>query len=227
MEDAAITACIVAFSGLEWVRWYMNIPPRPWVPTVLALFAVAYCVRKIIPVRRDLHNLRQGRDGERAVGHLLETLREQGFQVLHDFPSNGSNVDHVLVGEKGIFSIETKTYSKPARGKTEITCLEGTIQINGSTPERNPLIQAKAEAHGLEALLKDQTGRKFEVRPVVVIPGWYVYEPPRESKVWVLNETRLLGYLGQQGATLKAEDVALIFSRLSDFVRSQRQSDEG
>lgn len=227
LEDWSIAIFLFGVSAYEWVRWYFNMPPRPWIPTLFALLASAYCIRKIFPIRRELHNLRQGRDGERAVGQQLETLHEQGFQVLHDFPSDRGNVDHVLVGEKGVFSIETKTYSKPAKGPTEITCDKGTIQVNGFTPERNPIIQAKAEARGLEDLLKERTRKNFHVRPIVVIPGWFVHEPPSSSEVWVLNETRLLGYLKHEKEKLKAEDAALAFSILSDIVHNQRQDKAG
>ena len=36
----------------------------------------------------------------------------QGFHVYHDFPAEGFNIDHIVVGAKGVFAVETKTRSK-------------------------------------------------------------------------------------------------------------------
>jgi hypothetical protein len=58
-----------------------------------------------------MRTLRQGIEGEKAVGQFLERLREQRYQVFHDLVGDGFNVDHVLIGPAGVFTIETKTSS--------------------------------------------------------------------------------------------------------------------
>ena len=59
-------------------------------------------------------------DWERAVGQTLEALRRKGYRVFHDLIGEGFNLDHVIISEHGVFSVETKTYSKPAKGGCKI-----------------------------------------------------------------------------------------------------------
>ncbi|MBE0548059.1 MAG: NERD domain-containing protein [Rubrivivax sp.] len=115
--------------------------------------------------------LRQGAEGERAVGQFLDRLRGDGYQVFHDVLGEGFNVDHVVIGSAGVFTVETKTWSKPVRGDARIS-YDGERLIAGSRePDRDPLLQAKAQARWLAALLAESTGRRLTVQPVVVFPG--------------------------------------------------------
>jgi hypothetical protein len=57
-----------------------------------------------------------GRDGEREVAEYLDNLTRRGNYVFHDIPANGFNIDHIVVSTHGIFTLETKAYSKPEHG---------------------------------------------------------------------------------------------------------------
>jgi hypothetical protein len=61
-----------------------------------------------------------GRDGERAVGRTLERLVADGYHVFHDIVGPNWNIDHLMIGPGGIFTIETKTRSKLERGHAVI-----------------------------------------------------------------------------------------------------------
>ena len=86
--------------------------------------------------------------------------------MLHDIVGDGFNIDHVLIGPTGVYTIETKTISKPAKGACEISYDGETICVNGLIPDRDPIVQAKAQANWLQNFLKDSTG-KFKVLPIV------------------------------------------------------------
>ena len=108
------------FAGYEWWRFYRNPEPSPKIITVFALAWTVFCAYKIKIILNKVRNLRQGRDGERAVGQYLDELRQNGHRVFHDILADQFNVDHVVISTKGIFAIETKTYSKPQRGEARI-----------------------------------------------------------------------------------------------------------
>lgn len=61
-----------------------------------------------------------GRDGEKVVGQLLTQFIADDAYVFHDIPCNGFNIDHVVIHPNGIFVIETKTYAKPLKGRSEL-----------------------------------------------------------------------------------------------------------
>ncbi len=66
---------------------------------------------------------------EERVGVILEKLRERGFSLLHDLPLMGvGNVDHVVLGEREFYAIETKSH------REWITTREGELLTNGRPP---------------------------------------------------------------------------------------------
>jgi hypothetical protein len=90
-----------------------------------ALWALAgvsfFLVREVLPLGREAENHWRGGDEERAVGELLNTLREDGFVVSHDLPrEGGGNVDHLVVTPfRRAFAIETKSGRSNAAGRAQ------------------------------------------------------------------------------------------------------------
>ena len=159
------------------------------------------------------------------MGEFLERLRESGFKVFHDIPGPQFNIDHVVIGPKGVFTIETKTWSKPARGQPRITFDGESLKAAGFDPDRDPIVQGRAQARWLNQLLAESTGRKVPVRPVIVFPGWFIEGPPREKKseVWVLEPKLLPAYLDHEPEVLAPEDVSLLAFHLSRYVRADAE----
>jgi Nuclease-related domain len=53
-----------------------------------------------------------GANGERALGQLLDPLRNEGLAVLHDrrIPHSKANIDHLVVAPWGVFVVDAKNY---------------------------------------------------------------------------------------------------------------------
>lgn len=221
---AMIAVMLIVWASLEWWRFYFPARPQPLPMSVFAIAALCYAVWQFRKYRPRIKALRLAEDGEKAVGQFLDTLRETGYQVFHDVVGDGFNVDHVLIGPAGVFSIETKTWKKPQRGSPEIQFDGVTLTAGGKVPERNPLIQAKAQAGWLKQLLLESTGKGFFVRPVILFPGWYI-KASRESrrKLWVLEPKALPSFLAQVDAEITPEDVKLAAFHLSRFIRNQER----
>ena len=215
----ALLLCVLA--GLEWWRYYFPQPPNPIIYSLMALLAVSYAAFQIWRTWPQLMALRLGRDGEKVVGQLLEQLRKDGYQVFHDLVGNGFNVDHVLIGSTGLFTIETKTFSKRSSPDAKVIFDGERIVVDGFEPDRNPVIQAKLQAAWMREVLAESTGRKFSVRPVILFPGWWV-EQSKGSKreIWVLEPKALRAFLAHEPAVLAAEDVTLASSHLASFIRA-------
>ncbi len=208
----------------EWARYLFDMRPNPWVFTGGALLACIYAAIRIKRVRRRLKQLRTGRDGERAVAQYLEWFRSAGFFVFHDVPNGDANVDHLLIGPKGVFTIETKTLAKQRRGECRITVVDGVIRANGHPLDRDPLVQAKAQAGWMRQFL-NESKFKSPVQPVVVFPGWFV-EPfdMRKAGVWVLEVKALEKFVENEPDRLSREEVKAMASAVSSYVRSQIKS---
>lgn len=169
--------------------------------------------------RKRLRALKLGRDGEKAVGQFLDVLREDGYRVFHDVVGNGFNIDHVAIGKAGIFSIETKTFSKPPCKNARVEFDGSRILVAGHSLDRDPVVQAKAQAGWLKDVLKESTGRLFPVKPAILFPGWYV-KSSGKSDVWVLNPKALPAFLKKEPATLSEEDKRLAAYHLSRYLRT-------
>ena len=220
-EPALIAGVLVVLAGLEWYRYYFSVPPNPFLFTAVAVIAVGYAalrVRRALPKARAL---RLGIEGERAVGQFLERLREDGYQVFHDVVGTSFNLDHVAIGPAGVFTIETKTRSKPLRGESKVICDGEHVSVGGFEPERDPIVQSKAQASWLRTVLSESTGRKFPVRPVILFPGWFVEQDEASRReFWVLEPKALRGFLANEPQVLSSEDVRLASFHLSRFIRA-------
>lgn len=218
-----VTIVLCAMAGLEWWAYYRHLPRQPVTYTVIAVAAVTYCIWNYVRYRLWFSKLRLAIQGERAVGQYLDRLRGQHYEVFHDVIGKGFNVDHVIIGPAGIFTVETKIRSKPVRGEAKIIFNGETIAIDGMEPDRYPIIQGKAQSRWLRVLLAESTGQTFEVRPVVVFPGWSIEQRPGSTRqVRVLEPKALPGFLAHEPAVLSPEDVKLAGFHLSRFIRMQR-----
>ena len=226
-----ISILLLVMAGIEWSRWYWNTPPSPVLVTILAIGITIYSAIRIYLLKDKIKNLKQGRDGERAVGQLLESMREGGCKVLHDLQDWGSknddfNIDHILICESGIFVIETKTYSKPVGKSPKIIFTGESLNINNY--ENLKIIpQANAQKQWLEKLIYKETGTKFPVKPIVVFPGWFIEgEGNKKSSahdLWVLEPKALPSFLSKLPKTISKEDKTRITNCLSNYVRREQK----
>lgn len=203
-DDGSFSTRFIGVGGNRLVRSEMTIA-FDWQPR--------------FPAHRG-ESLRQGRDGERAVGQFLERLRADGAQVFHDIPGDGFNLDHVVISTHGIYAIETKTWSKPS-AKASVVVDGDVLTVAGHVPDRNPMEQVAAAAHWLEKLLKESTGKRFLVRGVVAFTGWFVEQPQPRGNVWVVEPKMLPGLIGDAPTMISPSDVALAAFHLSRYVRSE------
>ncbi|WP_018232528.1 nuclease-related domain-containing protein [Thioalkalivibrio thiocyanodenitrificans] len=219
-----LASCFLMFAGMEWLRYYVGFPPRPILFTSVALLLIAFFVWRLLRLLPQYRALRQGVEGERAVGQFLERLREKGYHVFHDLIGSGFNVDHVLIGPAGIFTVETKTRSKPLRGEPLIKFDGNQLTIMGREPDRNPIVQARAQAAWLKSLLVESTGRPLNVFPVVVYPGWFIEQSAGSLRsIWVLEPKALPKFLENEPNRLTPEDVRLASYHLSRFIRANER----
>jgi hypothetical protein len=146
--------------------------------------------------KRDFSSWSQGAEGEEAVGDILDGLAPAGWHVIHDVAFGRGNIDHILVGPGGIFTIETKS-----RG--------GRIWLERLDPKM--LGQAYAEKKTLEKI----TG--IEVQALLVFSRAYIVEkvPARRRGVTILPARSLAWFFSRRRPVMSAERAAEIHTRLA------------
>jgi hypothetical protein len=219
-----IAFLMVVFAGIEWFRHLTGQPPSPKVMTFIALATCAWAGIKFFKARKQIENLRLGRRGERWVAQFLEGLRARDFHVYHDVPTGDANIDHVLIGPQGIFTIETKTLSKPEKGQCVIKVAPDGIDANGRRLDRNPIVQAKAQAGWLKNYF-GEAGFKPSIQPVVVFPGWFVDQQFDRAAVgaWVLEPKMLDAELAKLPQKHDRDQVRAMALALANYIRTQSE----
>lgn len=157
--------------------------------TIAALIADGYALYRLIQVAEKRRRYRQGLDGEMAVGQELTELLKDGMSVYHDIPADKFNIDHIIVGPKGVFAVETKAHSKSKAGMGDA---EVKVRVDGSTlvfpnwRETEWVEQTRRQAKWVSAWLTRATGEKVDARPMLALPGWFI-DIEKSSDVLVVN----------------------------------------
>jgi hypothetical protein len=155
---------------------------------LIAMFVV---VRYVLPLvqRHD-----RGAAGEEHVGGLLDELTASRWSVIHDASFGRGNVDHIVLGAAGLFSVETKSHPGPVR----VRAIHGGV-----------LRQAQEQRETLEEIAGER------VEPLVVYSRAWVDKPlSRRRGVRVMPARMLPGYLTRHNHTLTPERVEQIRGRI-------------
>jgi hypothetical protein len=209
---------IVAF--FQWLGYFFG-HAHPIFYTLLLLISLAYSyLRRNGEVAREMRKMEQGLAGEITVGNEIEELRAMDFEPFHDIPSFGrdghtTNIDHVIVGKKGIFTIETKTLSRHPGDSLRYE--NGSFWLSGQSVS---LVQPRAESHFIQVQVKKRLGKSFSVQAIMLFPGLRV-DPvataqAKSEGVLLLSSKALPSFLKNYPEILTKEDVILV----SDFLKN-------
>lgn len=203
---------------------------RPGASMVLALIAAVavlgvgswYLAKEAI--RRGNHYL--GWFGERMTAAELDPLRERGWRVFHDMPAESGkqefNIDHVVIGPGGVFSIETKMRrqggTRPGRKDHELLYDGKTLNWPWGEDSYG-LAQAERNSTWLRDWLSLMTGERLEVTPILVFPGWHVTPSDTAPRVNVINTRDLESFIGQRNEVLTPTQIDLLSRQLESRCR--------
>ncbi len=173
---AVETAAAGRIFGLHDVRF---------VGTEIVLLASIFAISHFVLPRVDRQD--RGAVGEEQVGALLDSFCEGDWRVMHDVTLGHGNVDHLVIGPGGMFTIETKSHPGPVR----------VARVHGATLE-----QAAAERRSMEAL----TGLKAESL-IVYSRAWVDRPLARRKGVRLLPARMLVRYLQKRPPRLTPEQI--------------------
>lgn len=138
----------------------------------------------------------RGATGEEHVGRLLADLEVEGWHAIHDIDTGRGNIDSLVIGPGGVFTIEVKSHG----GKTSADRVDPRM-----------LRQAYAQKKWVE----EQLGHS--VTPLLVFSRAYLLGRAisRRKGVVVLPARMLCDHLRRRAATLSEENVAALHARLA------------
>lgn len=151
---------------------------------IVAALAVVVCSWRAVRTLQRLKQLQLGWEGELATAEELNKLMKHGYEVFHDVPADGFNVDHVIVGPSGVYAVETKARTKQSRsGSTKAweAIHDGKVLDLGGYKSTAFVKQAQRQAEWLSRWLSSSTGENVAVTPVLALPGWLVQRKGRSD----------------------------------------------
>lgn len=170
-----------------------------------------------------LHHRDRSRDGllaERVTGMQLNRLIARGCIVIHDLPGNGFNIDHVVIGPRGVYAVETKSRRKPNNASGDNRSAAHQVSYDGQSllfPDgttRKPIDQATQQAEWLSRWLREALNVDVPVTPAVALPGWYVIQ---SEDVWRTAAVKVFTPMGD-GAGFMAKDAQKLDSSQRSLV---------
>jgi hypothetical protein len=138
----------------------------------------------------------QGARGEQKVGEIVDALADDGWFAIHDVAFGRGNIDHIVVGVGGLFTIETKSRKRP-------------IRPDWVSDEH--LRQAFAEAMSLERV----TG--YKVQPLLVFSdAWLIGGKgmARRKGVVILTARTLDAFFARQKPQVSVDRARAVHGRL-------------
>ncbi|MFE2141904.1 nuclease-related domain-containing protein [Streptomyces sp. NPDC059456] len=157
---------------------------------------------KLLRQPSDWDSWYAGLEGERRVGRELERLAPFGWRVLHGIEKgNGGDIDHLLIGPGGVFSINTKNH----RGSS-VWIGDSMAKVNGGPP-RPYAAASQAEADFVRRVLGRYCAFEVPVEPVLVFVGITSLNRAATQYAVRIYQEREVAALGPLAGKLTAEQV--------------------
>ena len=166
---------------------------------------VRHVLARLVDAKTDERAWRIGADGEQAVGEQLAGL-DARWRILHAVRvgERGADIDHVVIGPGGVFTVNSKNHAKAA-----IWVGGDTFMVNGS---RVPYIRnSRHEARRASRLLAEQVGFPVPVVGMIAVVGarggFTVKNQPSDGAVTVVPRRRIRRFLTLQPQRLGLREI--------------------
>ena len=176
---------------------------------VLVCGYAAYCLAKTVHAR---HQVKFLRDANVAIGHQLQQLSVEGTRVFHDVATSAGVVDHVIIGQKGLYAINVIARRTSKRAHARLR--ENTVEYSNGKADQS-IVEIGAKTVRLQKEFRELLGHKIRVRSVIAVPGWDIGEQSCDKHLLVNERTiAMLSGWKDNSDYLMNEDVAALQTEL-------------
>lgn len=193
---------------------------------IVVLGVTGFLSRKLLRMLKEIDLIKLGIDGELFTGQELDQLMRHGCRVFHDVPFPYGNIDHVVVSNSGVYSVNTKTCRKHKEGGSAEVFIDhtnNTIRF----PDRKwqiPTSQLEAESNWLRKYLTSAVGNPVNVEPILALPGWHISKRIGKGTVFVINPVSPRKFFVHRRQVHSPEDIQRIAHQLEQLVRDIKPS---
>lgn len=147
-------------------------------------------VARVLGVKTGERSWRIGAKGEEMIAKELQKLGPH-WRVLHavEVGERGSDIDHIVIGPAGIFTLNTKRHPG-----SEAWVAERAVRVNHQRTDY--LRNSRHEGARASRLLSAAHGSPIEARPVIVFVNLHKFEVKKQpSDVYVTTRKQLVDWL--------------------------------
>ena len=155
---------------------------------LVTLFAAAaFALSRLACTIREWRQVRFLRDANIAVGHSLQRIATGHGRVFHDVVTSAGIVDHVIVGQGGIYAVNVVAHRAMRRESVQLVDSELRFRPDGKSI---PIADIAAKTTKLEQEFRDLLRNSVRVRSVIAVPGWHAESQSNDGHL-VVNERTL------------------------------------
>jgi hypothetical protein len=205
---------------MEWILWLLDYPPQPLVWTLYLLILLPYPAYRWSRLQQQIKQFNDYQKARASVLESMEKIRAHGHRVFSHVEGDGVSMDYVVVGKNGIFIVDAKILMHPVEGKARVYFDGKLIKIQDDDRSGEMIQQASEKKRWLEEMLRQNIGKHFPIRPVILFPGWYIdaTKSAYGNDLWVLNTKDLPLYIQNTSEKIKEEDTVYIAYELSRYM---------
>jgi hypothetical protein len=161
----------------------------------------------------------QGAHGERALGKLLDPLRDEGLAVLHDrrIPGSKANIDHLVVAPWGVLVVDAKNYT----GRVETRRRGGFFSTDhrlyvGGRDKTALIADMTKQARAVRTALDDEHASLHICKAICFVDAdWSLFARPIEIEGVLVLWPRALRKLIRTNGSLSRDEIARIEHKLA------------
>jgi len=178
----------------------------PLALLVTGAFFLSSDYQRLYRITQDRISTNSGVSAEEMVAKFLNNLPVNCF-VIHGLSTCHGDIDHILICPKGVFSIETKSYT-------------GSVSVSGDKLLRNnrpfkpdPVVQALLGARTIRETLASEFP-DVPVEPILLFPNGRVRIKKKVKGVTVASLSFFSQYLDQRSDFLSAKAAMKVYYAL-------------
>jgi hypothetical protein len=184
-----------------------------WLQFAFLVLAASFAGWRLARTVFAYREVRFVRDANVAVGHQLQQISTGANRVFHDVKTSAGVVDHVLVGQTGVYAINVVPRRAARNGSAGLKN-NHLLFSNGIEPV--PIVDITASALRLEKEISKLLGHNVHVRSVIAVPGWNIGNQTSEQHLLVNERTiPMLRGWRDQSDYLMNEDVDALQKELT------------
>jgi hypothetical protein len=164
-------ASLVSLLAVGKQDWWPPMPAWAWWSISFGIVALlCYIQFRFVSFSIYRHKLNSLRNDHVVVANRLNEARARGYHVFHSIPMREGAIDHVVVGEKGIFAIQI--VRPPSRKFTGVRIEGDMLVFSPHNVEKGfrKLSKFTNPVKFLSKRLSTELGHPINIVPIIVVP---------------------------------------------------------